>query len=69
MNRQRRALLVGFGGIAVSTAALGDPKAAPPSARPGTQPSPVGESWPRKADFDIQEGYTYLNAAYTHPIP
>ena len=24
---------------------------------------------PRKADFLIEPGYTYLNAAYTHPIP
>lgn len=25
--------------------------------------------FPRKADFSIEDGYTYLNAAYTHPIP
>jgi selenocysteine lyase/cysteine desulfurase len=24
---------------------------------------------PRKSDFMIDEGYTYINAAYTHPIP
>jgi selenocysteine lyase/cysteine desulfurase len=24
---------------------------------------------PRKQDFDVTDGYTYLNAAYTHPIP
>jgi len=24
---------------------------------------------PRKQDFDLTDGYTYLNAAYTHPIP
>lgn len=24
---------------------------------------------PRKQDFDLTEGFTYLNAAYTHPIP
>ncbi len=27
------------------------------------------EDFPRKADFLIDPGYTYLNAAYTHPIP
>lgn len=26
-------------------------------------------AFPRKADFAIEPGYTYLNAAYTHPIP
>ncbi len=26
-------------------------------------------SFPRKADFHIEPGWTYLNAAYTHPIP
>lgn len=26
-------------------------------------------SFPRKSDFAIEAGYTYLNAAYTHPIP
>ena len=25
--------------------------------------------FPRKDDFIIDEGYTYINAAYTHPIP
>ena len=24
---------------------------------------------PRKQDFDLTDGFTYLNAAYTHPIP
>ena len=24
---------------------------------------------PRKQDFDVSDGFTYLNAAYTHPIP
>jgi selenocysteine lyase/cysteine desulfurase len=26
-------------------------------------------AFPRKEDFSIESGYTYLNAAYTHPIP
>ena len=25
--------------------------------------------FPRKADFTIEDGYTYINAAYTHPMP
>ncbi|BAH37146.1 putative aminotransferase [Gemmatimonas aurantiaca T-27] len=38
------------------------------SASPPGMPSqpPV---FPRKADFAIEDGATYLNAAYTHPIP
>ena len=30
---------------------------------------PAGATFPRKRDFLIDDGYTYLNAAYTHPIP
>src|SRR5262245_11111004 len=31
---------------------------------------PTAQStFPRKEDFAIDEGYTYINAAYTHPIP
>jgi hypothetical protein len=25
--------------------------------------------FPRKADFNIAEGYTYISGAYTHPLP
>jgi selenocysteine lyase/cysteine desulfurase len=28
-----------------------------------------GAGLPRKQDFDLRDGFTYLNAAYTHPIP
>jgi len=26
-------------------------------------------TFPRKEDFDIAEGYTYMNGAFTHPMP
>lgn len=43
-----------------------------PSASGATHPAAgTGQApaLPRKADFDIADGYTYINAAYTHPMP
>src|SRR6516225_3836438 len=34
-----------------------------------TPASLAGFSLPRKADFAIPEGETYINSAYVHPIP
>ena len=64
MTLDRRELLKGLSGIAASVAfaRLGD--AAPLEA--ATVPS---AGLPRKQDFDLTDGFTYLNAAYTHPIP
>ena len=63
-------MLAGLGGIAAS-AAFSRAGAEPSPGLPGqSAPSvtlPVG--FPRKADFAIEDGYTYINAAYTHPIP
>jgi selenocysteine lyase/cysteine desulfurase len=65
MTIHRRDLLAGIGGIA-ATAALN--KLGAQVRLPAEMPaSPV--EFPRKADFTIDEGYTYINAAYTHPIP
>jgi selenocysteine lyase/cysteine desulfurase len=55
MTVHRRDLLCGLGGFAAA-AALGDFRAS-------------AQSQSRKADFTIEPGYTYLNGAYTHPIP
>ena len=55
MPVHRREVLCSLGGLAAA-AALGD-----------FRTSAKGQS--RKADFTIEPGYTYLNAAYTHPIP
>jgi selenocysteine lyase/cysteine desulfurase len=59
MNIDRRDALKGIGGLAVA-AALGKPNAAEAAQAPG---------FPRKADFTITDGDTYINAAYTHPMP
>ena len=32
-------------------------------------PLPAALEFPRKADFNIADGYTYINGAYTHPMP
>jgi selenocysteine lyase/cysteine desulfurase len=68
MNMNRRDLLAGIGSVA-ATAALNSLGAQlrPPSVD-ATMPVGLPE-FPRKADFTIDEGYTYINAAYTHPIP
>lgn len=68
-RRQALGALGGLGGLA-ATRAFGLPKGTE-SERPDTpavMPQP-GASFPRKADFAIEDGVTYLNAAYTHPIP
>jgi selenocysteine lyase/cysteine desulfurase len=66
MNLNRRDLLVGFGGLAASAGSAASRAAAPQGEVAQTE-APAG--FPRKADFTIEEGYTYINAAYTHPIP
>jgi selenocysteine lyase/cysteine desulfurase len=70
MTVHRRDVLCGLGGLA-ATAALGDLGAqtsqANRAAAAGLAPQTL--DLPRKSDFVIDPGYTYLNAAYTHPIP
>ncbi len=65
----RRGLIAGLGGL-VAASAL--PQAAIRRAGPGAGSAPAVQQtppFPRRADFDIADGYTYINAAYTHPIP
>jgi selenocysteine lyase/cysteine desulfurase len=71
MSPRRRDVLKGLGGVAALAAfgkldaqAAGDHTGKLPNGEPGQAPS-----FPRKADFDIESGYTYINAAYTHPMP
>jgi selenocysteine lyase/cysteine desulfurase len=59
MTVTRRDVLAGFGGLAAS-AALRKVAADERQQTPGL---------PRKSDFDIAEGHTYINGAYTHPMP
>jgi selenocysteine lyase/cysteine desulfurase len=61
MSPNRREVLAGIGGLAL----------APwfdTSAGAGFSP-PLPVSFPRKADFEIAPGYTYISGAYTHPMP
>jgi selenocysteine lyase/cysteine desulfurase len=66
MTIGRRDVLKGIGGLAVSAALVpsdtGDALAALRRIDRAT-------SLPLKQDFDLSDGHTYLNAAYTHPIP
>lgn len=63
----RRDLLATFGAFAATAAfrGLGEQYRTIPGQTLRT-PEP---EFPRKADFIIEDGYAYLNAAYTHPIP
>lgn len=69
MSMDRRQLLGALGGIAaVRGLALTSDSENARNAPVATMPPP-GVALPRKADFAIEEGTTFLNAAYTHPIP
>lgn len=62
MNISRREVLAGFGSMAALNATL--------RVRSFKEDSPPGAvPLPAKRDFLIPEGVTYLNCAYTHPIP
>jgi selenocysteine lyase/cysteine desulfurase len=70
MPIHRRDVLCSLGGLAATAAfpAFGarvPGTETPPAGGPAAEPTTL----PRKSDFLIEDGYTYLNAAYTHPIP
>ena len=65
MTMRRRDLLRGLGAFA-ATGALARPET---SAWPEPTPVTQAPEFPRKADFRIAEGHTYINGAYTHPMP
>ena len=65
MSPQRRDVLKGLGGVAAMAAfgklgaqVTGVSAPAEPNGQPGQAPT-----FPRKADFEIEAGYTYINAA------
>ena len=64
MTVERREALKALGGMAACVA-LGKLGAASPLDRMMA----ASAGLPRKQDFDIADGFAYLNAAYTHPIP
>lgn len=68
----RRDLLAGFGTLATARAfGIGVDPFTIPNLPGATSPEPIRfvPGFPRKNDFVIEPGYTFLNAAYTHPIP
>jgi len=65
MTLDRRSALKGMGSAA-ALAALGGLGSQAPAQPP---PSTPLQGWPRRADFDIADGYTYINGAFTHPMP
>jgi selenocysteine lyase/cysteine desulfurase len=70
MNKHRRDLLAGFGGLALAATAFRTSRVAATSANDANPSEPVASAGSsHRNDFDIEPGYTYLNAAYTHPIP
>ena len=58
MHINRRELLAGAGGVAVTRALAQSPASTTP-----------GKTFPRKSDFAIPAGLTYINGAFTHPMP
>jgi selenocysteine lyase/cysteine desulfurase len=64
MTLDRRELLKGLSGIAAS-AALARVSGGQTLEAATLPTAPL----PRKQDFDFADGFTYINAAYTHPIP
>ena len=63
----RRDLLGGVGGLTAAAALHVARPSCMPSVRRQQSDNPSG--FPRKAEFAIPAGLTYLNGAYTHPMP
>jgi len=61
MSINRREMLSSLGGLAVSTGWT--------NPAVGAVPTQTQNALPRKADFAIPDGITFLNSAYTHPLP
>ncbi len=66
MSIKRRDVLTALGSLAASGIAPRLAFATQPQTRPPSSGPPV---FPAKKDFTIPEGVTYINSAYTHPMP
>lgn len=66
MSISRRDVLTGLGGLAASGIV---PKLTFAPALQTPSPSSASPALPARKDFAIPEGVTYINSAYTHPIP
>ena len=69
MDINRRELLSGLGGLAASAALQGQREGAGPLQTAAPASRSAAAAFPRRADFAIPEGLTYINGAYTHPMP
>src|SRR5262252_506655 len=68
MTIQRREVVQRLGGL-MAAAAFGKIGLPPNGGASLPDQAARTDGFPRKADFLIPDGSTYLNAAYTHPIP
>lgn len=66
MSINRREILTALGSMAASGIASKLAFAAEPQTRAPSSAPPI---FPAKKDFTIPEGVTYINSAYTHPMP
>src|SRR5262245_19369577 len=64
MLLNRRDVLTGLGGFVAAP-----PLAFSNSDRGQAAARPTAAGFPRKSDFAIADGYTYLSGAFTHPMP
>ena len=65
MLLNRRDVLAGLGGLVAAPAPLAFSR----SDRGQAAARSTAVGFPRKSDFAIAEGYTYLSGAFTHPMP
>jgi selenocysteine lyase/cysteine desulfurase len=65
----RRNFLTGLGGLAAMTTFSRTHSPAKSRLMPVVGPGSDDVGFPRKGDFAIPEGLTYINGAYTHPLP
>jgi selenocysteine lyase/cysteine desulfurase len=68
MNMTRRELGASFGALTAS-AAFGLEAHTPKSPSGEARASAPALAFPRKPDFTIADGYSYLNGAFSHPMP
>jgi selenocysteine lyase/cysteine desulfurase len=69
MNMTRRELGASFGALAASATLGGSEAQSREISVADAHPSALAPQLPRKADFTIADGYSYLNGAYSHPMP
>jgi selenocysteine lyase/cysteine desulfurase len=69
MNVTRREVVASLGTLAASAGYSRLEARTPGVSAAEPLPHAVAPEFPRKADFTIVDGYTYLNGAFSHPMP